>query len=634
MVHEALLNAYVFDFLKKKGFHQTAIQFADECKDLPLIKPTDDDSQTSNGVDNSTAAISAKDEDSKNQGTGSSSSSKQKSPTPSAKNSDTLSPTITSRSMPGVNVPINTPRGFLLEWWSVFWDVFAASSERSSKHQVPESIRAYVNHQQTQRQGRKLSTNANNINVNGNGKRSALQAGSDPEDSLNPLSVPITGIDGLGSIKRSRLGDEVDRSPQSAALVAKYSFSDSIDLLQLPEQQHQHQQQSGNKIRNMASFPRNLGVNISPGGAHTLSDEYTGFLSRSLRMVAEGKSAHSSNDSMKVPTQRAASQKMSSPPSAPAAPGMPNAANSIHAMQRLMSPPPPSLPMASPMISNASAQQNDLRRASVVSMPYALHTAAAPGGTLQQRVGSVGPPQQQPPPAMRQQTMPAGFGNSAIPNHPMLGLNPADLGLHGSPNAFAVATGVAAAAAAAGLGPVRSPAQAMMGPAGFSNAHFQQQQQQKSSHLDQGGQQSSFSAKPSQAPTQPNAASALEPTASNSHFVSNAQQQMQQFMAMANMDPNGGSQPPLIHQTPTPVPHSMTNSFQSQIDHHQQQQQQKQQHQYNALQWQQQLMPQNITSAGNQASVSASPGAASVNVHQRRTDGGADQIKNSGNGAQ
>ncbi|KAJ2852823.1 hypothetical protein J3B02_003419, partial [Coemansia erecta] len=157
---------------------------------------------------------------------------------------------------------------------------------------------------------------------------------------------------------------------------------------------------------------------------------------------------------------------------------------------------------------------------------------------------------------------------------------------------------------------------------------------QKSSHLDQGGQQSSFSAKPSQAPTQPNAASALEPTASNSHFVSNAQQQMQQFMAMANMDPNGGSQPPLIHQTPTPVPHSMTNSFQSQIDHHQQQQQQQQQHQYNALQWQQQLMPQNITSAGNQASVSASPGAASVNVHQRRTDGGADQIKNSGNGAQ
>ncbi|KAJ2227624.1 hypothetical protein IWW45_006949, partial [Coemansia sp. RSA 485] len=116
-----------------------------------------------------------------------------------------------------------------------------------------------------------------------------------PEDSLNPLSAPIISIDALGSTKRSRLGDDIDRSPQSAALVAKYSMSDSMDPLQLPEQQ----QQQGSQNRNVTSFPRNLGVNISPGGAHTLSDEYTGFLSRSLRMVAEGKATHSSNDNTK-----------------------------------------------------------------------------------------------------------------------------------------------------------------------------------------------------------------------------------------------------------------------------------------------------------------------------------------------
>ncbi|KAJ1823209.1 Transcriptional activator flo8 [Coemansia sp. RSA 2599] len=175
MVHETLLNAYVFDFLKKKGFHQTAIHFADECKDLPLIKPSDGDAQASlslasSGTDSSATAIGAKDEEGSSRG---SSASKQKSPTPSVKSSD-AQPLAASQSVPGINVPINTPRGFLLEWWSVFWDVFAASSERS-KHQVPDSVRAYVSHQQTHRQGRKPSPPAANVNVNGNGKRSALQ---------------------------------------------------------------------------------------------------------------------------------------------------------------------------------------------------------------------------------------------------------------------------------------------------------------------------------------------------------------------------------------------------------------------------------------------------------------------------
>ncbi|KAJ1857731.1 hypothetical protein LPJ57_007096, partial [Coemansia sp. RSA 486] len=91
---------------------------------------------------------------------------------------------------------------------------------------------------------------------------------------------------------------------------------------------------------------------------------------------------------------------------------------------------------------------------------------------------------------------------------------------------------------------------------------------------------------------------------------------------MANMDTNGAPQPPAIDQSSTPAAHSVPNSLQSPND-------QQQQHRYNTLHWQHQLMPQNISAS------SGAPGnTASVNAHQRRTDGGADQNKSSTNGAQ
>ncbi|KAJ1722988.1 hypothetical protein LPJ53_002654 [Coemansia erecta] len=458
-----------------------------------------------------------------------------------------------------------------------------------------------------------------------------------PEDTVNPLSARIVGIDTQSATKRLRVADEAERSPQSAALVAKYSFTGAMDPLQLPEAHGQNQH--GSYARNSTVLPRNLGVNISPGGDHMLSDEYAGFLTRSLKVVAEGHTTHSLTDNYQdnhyngsrasesgnattsasqtksrsseagspptqtiaghprppstasaaaaavadaklsggtrmpppgqvpshtansnsavaiprtVPTQHASpGQPIGSPPMATSALV---AANSFQTMQRLMSPPPPqpqsALPMASPMITNASAAQNDLRRASVVSMPYSLQAHGAPPGALQQRVGSTGPHQQQqqqqyPPSIARPQTMPANYGTPG-----MLPANPAELALHGAPGNFNHAA-AAVAAAASGMVPGRNLGHAMANPAGF--AHNQQQQQQQKQH------------------------------------------HMQNFMAMPGIDQAGGTQQALAHSTPTPV-HS---GFQSPVD----------QQKFGTHQWQRQLLPQNNSAA---------------NPAQRRVDEGAD----------
>ncbi|KAJ2376534.1 hypothetical protein GGI05_006992, partial [Coemansia sp. RSA 2603] len=142
--------------------------------------------------------------------------------------------------------------------------------------------------------------------------------------------------------------------------------------------------------------------------------------------------------------------------------------------------------MASPIITNASAAQNDLRRASVVSMPYSLQAHGVPPSSLQQRVGSTGPHQHQqqqphqqyPPSVTRPQTMPANYGTPG-----MMQINPAELGLHGTPGGFGPAAAAAAvAAAASGMVPGRNMANAMVNPTGFAHAQQQHQQQQQQQH--------------------------------------------------------------------------------------------------------------------------------------------------------
>ncbi|KAJ2510734.1 hypothetical protein GGI11_005371 [Coemansia sp. RSA 2049] len=339
MVHEELLNAYIFDFLKKRGFLQTALLFADECKDLPLAEITSNDPLVSmppglgiKGDAISATATAATSAPLASGPLGHGATSK-----PGSKNSSTagldtkgsLSPASTlptsastasasaadgaggaeSRSVtaspqtqhrvPSVNIPINTPSGFLAEWWSIFWDVFAATSDRRPAGPVADNIRDYVLYQN--QKGARRPSNIDTLNING--KRFQPQdplPGGDSRDA----SVGMELDDGIQGVKKTRV-NAGDRSPQSAALVAKYSFADDVEAMGSSSTVRQAgpqatilldgQGNNGLSTNGIPAIPRGPGVNISLAGAHVLSEDYTGFLSRSLKVVAENHAPASSS---------------------------------------------------------------------------------------------------------------------------------------------------------------------------------------------------------------------------------------------------------------------------------------------------------------------------------------------------
>ncbi|KAJ2585840.1 hypothetical protein EV177_009872, partial [Coemansia sp. RSA 1804] len=102
--------------------------------------------------------------------------------------------------------------------------------------------------------------------------------------------------DGIQGVKKTRV-NAGDRSPQSAALVAKYSFADDVEAMSSSSTVRQSgpqatilldgQGNNGLSTNGIPAIPRGPGVNISLAGAHVLSEDYTGFLSRSLKVVAE-----------------------------------------------------------------------------------------------------------------------------------------------------------------------------------------------------------------------------------------------------------------------------------------------------------------------------------------------------------
>ncbi|KAJ2723176.1 hypothetical protein GGI07_002811 [Coemansia sp. Benny D115] len=574
MVNDALLNAYVFDFLKKRGYLQTAVLFAEECKNLPLAEATADDPAVS-----LPAALNIKRPESASLAkTESGSEAAHGSPVSTAASAKQSASPQTVYRVPKANVPIDSATGFLAEWWSVFWDVYAANMDKplsaaaKQNTSVSEHIRSYASFQQkpgTKKQAAAAAaaSAAASTTVNSNGKRNTLHETPEPQaDAALPAPVPAK-LDMLSAAsKRAHLSDSGERSPQSAALVAKYSQTDDFEPLHLATQHTTPNQQTARDSNGVTAFPRGIGVNISPSGGHSLSEDYPGYLSRSFKMVAQSQAATeqpakvdnrnngvlpdasnkgaAATDRQKsssaaaspptqpntaqpsvqqkpsstappahppfaspvaanalvpqmVPTQIPSNQQphqtMSSPPVMPAntnananaATAAANAAgNPFQAIHRLMSPPPPPPPrnlgMVSPMISQANAQ-NDLRRGSTITIPYGMHggtPAMTPGMTQQQRVGSVGPQQQQqqhqqnqtqhhhpqhphgPPMLVRQQTMPVGSNAAVMGNPAMMGLNTADLALHGGPNALAAAMQFMAMANMVGMDPSAAAAAA------------------------------------------------------------------------------------------------------------------------------------------------------------------------------
>ncbi|CAG8532404.1 1840_t:CDS:2 [Dentiscutata heterogama] len=89
---QRLLNAYVYDFLKRSGAIETAKAYLREGDFQGVVK----NDGTANSIN----------------GNGGSSSD----------NDNT--------SLPDVDVPVQAPEGFLYEWWTVFWDIYSAKLNR------------------------------------------------------------------------------------------------------------------------------------------------------------------------------------------------------------------------------------------------------------------------------------------------------------------------------------------------------------------------------------------------------------------------------------------------------------------------------------------------------------------------
>ncbi|KAJ2448836.1 Transcriptional activator flo8 [Coemansia sp. RSA 2336] len=265
MVHEALLNAYVFDYLKKQGCLQTALMFAEECKSLPLAETTSEDPV----VEMPPGLVSA--------GSSTHTGSTDVTPSPATvpapgpagvpehagKASPITQNAAKKYSVPSVKLPLSTPGGFLQEWWKIFWDVFASVSERRPSMPVAENVRAYSQYQIDKR---------NPKTINANGKR---------------MHSDVLGADGGGrgdeaqqAAKRGRMGD---RSPQSEALAERFSQTDDMDALRLT---------AGAQPAGRAAIPTGAGVHISPAGTYTLPPEYQNYLTRSRKEVTDKKPAH------------------------------------------------------------------------------------------------------------------------------------------------------------------------------------------------------------------------------------------------------------------------------------------------------------------------------------------------------
>lgn len=82
-----LLNAYIYDFLLKSGFNDSALAFFKEAN-IPMLK--------NNIKFNDKSLI------------------------------------LANNLLPKTNLTMETQHGFIYEWWQVFWDIFNARTERDS----------------------------------------------------------------------------------------------------------------------------------------------------------------------------------------------------------------------------------------------------------------------------------------------------------------------------------------------------------------------------------------------------------------------------------------------------------------------------------------------------------------------
>ncbi|KAJ2478108.1 hypothetical protein IWW56_003932 [Coemansia sp. RSA 2131] len=150
MVHESLLNAYLFDYLKRKGYLRTALVFADECKNLPLAAIASDDPRIDmppglvSGSSSPNNAMQKPDISSHSSGS-------PQTPSPAVAPATVIHAGPKTYQVPNVSVPHTSPNGFLSEWWAMFWDMYESTLERKPTMGVSDAVRTYTQHQTDKR---------------------------------------------------------------------------------------------------------------------------------------------------------------------------------------------------------------------------------------------------------------------------------------------------------------------------------------------------------------------------------------------------------------------------------------------------------------------------------------------------
>ncbi|ORX65562.1 hypothetical protein DL89DRAFT_260971 [Linderina pennispora] len=304
-MQDSLLNAYIYDFLRKKRLLKTALALAEECGNLPLAQVVPSDPRVPDDTPAGAGAAKAKgkaDGDARDGASSKFTPPAHDSASPAKGDGANPADRPKGKPVPAVNVPLDMANTFLGNWFELFHCMAQAYSDRQPAANVPDLMRTYVQHQQM-RKGQKPAA----TQLNPNGKRSGSRERGYPEDPLVCRRAPVlTGARfsptvysddadtaGVGSeqvdaaTKRIR-SNNGESSPQSAALVAKYTpFPDGSDH---QHQQHQEQQQQA-ATNGVPTIPHGPGVNMLPLGGHMLSNDYTQYLSRSLKVVSEGTQA-------------------------------------------------------------------------------------------------------------------------------------------------------------------------------------------------------------------------------------------------------------------------------------------------------------------------------------------------------
>lgn len=122
---QRLLNAYIYDYLVKQSLHETARALCSEA-DVPTITAEEAKRRADSGDGSEGTLSGAVASGLHRKGLDSSTNGNER--------ARSKSPSDATSKLEPADVAINVEGGFLAEWWTIFWDMFAARQGRPSSN--------------------------------------------------------------------------------------------------------------------------------------------------------------------------------------------------------------------------------------------------------------------------------------------------------------------------------------------------------------------------------------------------------------------------------------------------------------------------------------------------------------------